>query len=470
MAFYFLSMMVLSIRIYWLWLGLAFMGLFHPEFLVFEDFYNQKRIVQLVVFFVTFLFLFNKKIFENYLRLIVSKKKVVTLVLVFFAAGIISVLSSDFSLHSIQDWLNLLVIFLLVPLFALLISEDKKGFNYFLFVLLFSASLYIFKFNFVLVLASIFSGTIKGSVLVSGVVNVNFIAQPLGLLAPFFLVYGYYSTKFKKILNSSLFFLTLILMFVIDNRGVLVSFSILSIFWSVWEKKWRFFLYFFGLFTFAFAIYYLIVLSIDVVGVDKQVKKVFDSADRDVLWIQSWKMFIANPLFGQGPYSFTFQTPISGTAHPHNFYLQILSEWGLISFLALSLLFFIFVSRAVKILKRKPTDLIIAASFLSLIEGILHSGLSGVLIMPVSQTIFIVFISLIISASIKPTICLNKQRVTGFYYSTQILFFIFILFIFSAFLILIFINSLFYGENCILNVGPRFWVDGGIASCESIGG
>ena len=59
------------------------------------------------------------------------------------------------------------------------------------------------------------------------------------------------------------------------------------------------------------------------------------------------RMFFDKPLFGHGPKSFRykchlFETDIGCSSHPHNSYIQLLSESGFISFLIILILFFLF--------------------------------------------------------------------------------------------------------------------------------
>ena len=343
--------------------------LFHPEFLIFENYYNQKRIIQLVFFCALFVFLFFPSFYDSYIFILKKNCDILILLGTFFVCGLFSVVFSTFLLISLQEWLSFFVLILAIPLFVIIIREDNKGFNVFLSMLMLSASLYVFKFNFVLFLATVSGDIIKSTVIYSGAVNINFVAQPLGLLAPFFFIYGFYGRKVIKLLSSAFIFLILLLLLVIDNRGVLLSLIIVASFWSLWKKDIKFFNYICVLVVASIITYFLIVYSVEVSGIESQIKNVFSSSSRDILWHDAVNAFYLNPIFGIGPYGFTFQSPFNRTAHPHNFYLQILAEWGVICFALLSIVFFIAVFRSLNSLKQRNSDLILISSFLGLFEG-----------------------------------------------------------------------------------------------------
>ena len=74
-------------------------------------------------------------------------------------------------------------------------------------------------------------------------------------------------------------------------------------------------------------------------------------------YITAYKMFLDNKIFGQGPKSFRYLcnderfkiNEWSCSTHPHNYYLQLLAETGLIGFLTILLIFLISFFRCFKI-------------------------------------------------------------------------------------------------------------------------
>jgi len=115
------------------------------------------------------------------------------------------------------------------------------------------------------------------------------------------------------------------------------------------------------------------------------------------MWEKAWAMFLENPIFGKGPLSYSIIE--NGTlyfAHPHNFYLQILSEWGLIVFVIFLALLTVGIYKIVR--KTRETknhrwkELEIGLIW-SLGAAFLHAGLSQVFHSPLSQLFLIFFLA-----------------------------------------------------------------------------
>jgi len=118
------------------------------------------------------------------------------------------------------------------------------------------------------------------------------------------------------------------------------------------------------------------------------------TSGRIEMWHKAWLMFLSNPIFGTGPLSYSIvQNENLYFAHPHNFYLQILSEWGIIVFVMISAL--IMVGLYKKLIELKKNENIRSIEleigvYASLIATFIHSGLSQNLHSPLSQ-IFLLF-------------------------------------------------------------------------------
>jgi O-antigen ligase len=86
---------------------------------------------------------------------------------------------------------------------------------------------------------------------------------------------------------------------------------------------------------------------------DVSEEKYFISAPHDSFFRMGWKMFIDKPILGHGPNMFRIKcaelklkkTEIYCATHPHNFYIQILAETGIVgfSFLIGLLIYFIYI-------------------------------------------------------------------------------------------------------------------------------
>ncbi|MDZ7757447.1 MAG: O-antigen ligase family protein [Rhodohalobacter sp.] len=70
--------------------------------------------------------------------------------------------------------------------------------------------------------------------------------------------------------------------------------------------------------------------------------------NRTFRWEGALEVWWENPWFGIGPGHYGEIGPTQFVGHPHNYYLQILSEWGIIAFISIAILFFIAASFAWK--------------------------------------------------------------------------------------------------------------------------
>lgn len=115
-------------------------------------------------------------------------------------------------------------------------------------------------------------------------------------------------------------------------------------------------------------------------------------------WLMAWH----HPILGVGPMHYTYYgfhlnlKPGRLVAHPHNAWLSIAAQWGLLVALIASAIFIQALVSIIKQLWQSPLDttrktirLGITASFAA---GILHACVSGIIIMPLSQALLVVII------------------------------------------------------------------------------
>jgi len=114
------------------------------------------------------------------------------------------------------------------------------------------------------------------------------------------------------------------------------------------------------------------------------------TSGRTVFWRESLKDAFNHPVLGTGPTRYACEAKRSLPAHPHSFPLRIIGEWGFIAFILMLILASRTGASLLKKLKTKsatsqtgpPLQAMLATS---LIAGVIHACLSGVLIMPASQ-------------------------------------------------------------------------------------
>ncbi|MEX1011105.1 MAG: O-antigen ligase family protein [Balneolaceae bacterium] len=114
------------------------------------------------------------------------------------------------------------------------------------------------------------------------------------------------------------------------------------------------------------------------------------SSGRYALWERSIEQWISAPFFGIGPMHFARMTGENPTlAHPHNFYLQFLSEWGALATAGLICLLYLSARGALRYGKagifREENRLIYIGMFWAMLAAWIHAGFSGVMHTPLSQ-------------------------------------------------------------------------------------
>jgi O-antigen ligase len=118
---------------------------------------------------------------------------------------------------------------------------------------------------------------------------------------------------------------------------------------------------------------------------------------RDILWKLSWEAIQSAPLLGIGPMQFAALDNAIG-AHPHNWILQLTSEWGLV---ALVIVLTAAVRWLVKVRGTGPSTRTAASSaaYLVLLVALGYGLLDGLLVMPVSQSAAALAIGLLLGTT-----------------------------------------------------------------------
>lgn len=136
---------------------------------------------------------------------------------------------------------------------------------------------------------------------------------------------------------------------------------------------------------------------------------------RIALWRSALDFILAHPLLGVGPGQFGLQHYPMYAAHPHNFPLQMLSEYGLIAGLAGIALMALLVILAVKVLRvgsSSAPDMAGKSVAAAVIMGLTDSLFSGNQIMPHSQILLCVLAGLLVgrNATHSPDVSLKRQN------------------------------------------------------------
>ncbi|MDC0535726.1 O-antigen ligase family protein [Francisellaceae bacterium] len=225
-------------------------------------------------------------------------------------------------------------------------------------------------------------------------------------------------------------------------------------------------------------IIYLISQELLISSINKTLieRELLQDQGRKLHWTLAYNAFKSSPVIGIGPLQYpTYIVNITTkNAHPHNIYLQVLAEYGLVGF---SCFMFILTYCAYKFIRfccrnKSMINLLILAS---LICGFTHAGLSGVFVMPLSQLTAVIIFALAFSQYqqyASNTISLNKppKHLTK---SHKVLFYILTVIMGITLILTAGLQAITYPEysrNCQKNcyLTPNFWSNGWYGIDENI--
>jgi O-antigen ligase len=281
----------------------------------------------------------------------------------FWLVCILSSLLSDDVLLS----LNASLFYIRIGIFALLISyfinQNKKILDYFYYAFVITFSLLIIDGYFQYFKGvNLFGYSIGENYRVSSffgkeLILGSYLSRLFPLLIALFIAKS--NKNILEIYYTCILFILIYILIFLSGERTSFFFLNLSVFFIIFFTsgyKWLRFL----LFIIPFCIVILLIFKdenlhnrfikspIESMGLNKNSNYLF-SPSHDLLIKTAWKMFLDKPLLGHGPKLFRIKcdTPKynpnqhkSCNVHPHNFYIQLLSETGIAGFLFLSGVFF----------------------------------------------------------------------------------------------------------------------------------
>lgn len=131
----------------------------------------------------------------------------------------------------------------------------------------------------------------------------------------------------------------------------------------------------------------------------------FTDNNRFDLWLNGLEIWTENPFFGVGPMHYAVLEGLPEEAHPHNFFIQFLSEWGIFSFIFLAGIIFLF-ARSIFRLNKSPKlnhsrSIVAIGMYVSMGAALIHSLVSGIMHTPMSQMWFVVILGWLLAWNYK---------------------------------------------------------------------
>ena len=366
------------------------------------DYHNHQRILQVILLSlssITFL-----------IKLSAHKKQLSTpiiskLIYLFIIMGVISSILSKEENFSLFYTIHFSFLFILS--LAVFNDESKKRTLYFIvsIVTLHSILVLVCFLNVIFSIAD--QVQLNPFVIYQNFINIRFFNQVQVFIIPLLI----FLLKHKDVKRVVCFFLTLnfLLMFIGHARGALLTFIIILLLSQLFDKHQR------KDYQIAFVcllIGFLSYYTCNVLFSSSEVSLNTSSSGRLFIWQETISEFTWQQLFiGNGPG--VFQTSLESRApmsHPHSSVIEIINEWGFLAFIFLSLAIYLTLKNAVIYLVVNNEDSSSKALLYSFISGLIYSLLSGVHVMPVSQTLLFIIWGLLLARTSNKALAFVKFK------------------------------------------------------------
>jgi O-antigen ligase len=288
------------------------------------------------------IYLFKKKNFNYF-----NKKPIIIFFVFCIYCILISLFSANNTLFSLQSSLFYFRIGIFACLIWFLIERDKKILSYFYYVLIICFSALIVDGYIQFFFGTNIIGLPKSGSRISSFFGDELImGSYLSRLSPFLFALFFLKKKTKLELNfiSIYFFLLTGLIFISGERAPFFLYSLSLIFIIIFIEKLKKF----KIIILALYLFLIAVISLNFHEVrNRMIQSTVNSFSKSILPSgheslikTSYKMFVDKPIFGHGPKMFRVLCKEekyiyridSCENHPHNFYVQLLVETGIIGF------------------------------------------------------------------------------------------------------------------------------------------
>lgn len=356
------------------------------------DYHNHQRIIQ-IAFLISLSLLAKTDLFSNKkpIRKSLLDKESCVLLFTFLFCGFLSSLMSEEQSFSLLYTFHISL--LIVCMYYVSTISDKKSILFIIYALLISHTslVLICLLNIIFTLSE--QRPLNPYIIYSGFINIRFFNQVQVFILPFLILL----LKFKNIqrIVFMVLFLNLLLIFIGQARGALLSFLIFSVLALTLKTSLKKQMAT-GLVCLVLSYISFVVLnSLNQSGTD--ILRTSSSGRIELWWNTLSNLTWKNLLIGNGPGVFEMSLGSSAPfSHPHNSLIEILNEWGGIALTCIIVLVFTTLKKAFIHLRKHKNDIVTEAIFYSFTIGLTYSLFSGVHVMPVSQTLLFIMWGLLI--------------------------------------------------------------------------
>lgn len=219
--------------------------------------------------------------------------------------------------------------------------------------------------------------------------NIRFFNQVQIFVLPLLLVF-LKDPRFRSVV-SFLLFVNLLLIFVGGGRGALATWICVLGFMYFLNDRVRPFVKH-GVFISCIAVLAFLIIDRYLASSTYGLRLEGSSSGRVEMWVGALKNTSASGLiYGDGPGLFAYRLNNLIYSHPHNSLVEIFREWGGLALLILVFLVVSTLMRAIKYLNSNQQDIVTFTVFCSWMSGVGYSLVSGVIVMPVAQTLIFLF-------------------------------------------------------------------------------
>ena len=345
------------------------------------DYHNHQRIIQVATLLcISLLLIINLNTSKNYPK--IQNDHIFKYLLAFISlGGITSLFGNEVKFSLMYTFHTLLLV---MATYYVTKLSDKKSILTLIYGLIVAHTALVLICTLNIVFTLYEQQPLNRYVIYSGFINIRFFNQVQVFILPFLILL----LKFKSIqrIVFIILFLNLLLMFIGQARGAILSFLVICILALALKTtlKKQIITSLISLMLAFLAFYFLDSLNKGSTEILRT-----SSSGRLDLWLTTLSnLSLKNIFIGNGPGIFGMSLGSSAPfSHPHNSIIEVLNEWGGLALLCLLIAVAKTVKKSIYHLKYAKKDIITEAIFYSFVIGMAYSLFSGVHVMPVSQTL-----------------------------------------------------------------------------------